>query len=126
MLGQYRQMAKISPFLVKASEEAASKGSLMSRSESNLSYKSNEDVIQELKVLSQTISKMKNSSVEASQLVSNEANEILKSNQTVRIMMIEKQSIKSNMIINSVSSFYQNIQKNLSQFEYIFRMRLKD
>ena len=119
-------MAKISPFLVKASEEAASKGSLMSRSESNLSYKSNEDVIQELKVLSQTISKMKNSSVEASQLVSNEANEILKSNQTVRIMMIEKQSIKSNIIINSVSSFYQNIQKNLSQFEYVFRMRLKD
>ena len=71
-------MAKISPFLVKASEEAASKGSLMSKSESNLAYKSNEDVIQELKVLSETISKMKVSSDEASQLVTNEADSILK------------------------------------------------
>ena len=119
MLGQYRQMAKISPFLVKASEEAASKGSLMSRSESNLSYKSNEDVIQELKVLSQTISKMKNSSVEASQLVSNEANEILKSNQTVRIMMIEKQSIKSNIILIVFVLFtkiFKRIFRNLNIF----------
>ena len=121
MLGQYRQMAKISPFLVKASEEAASKGSLMSRSESNLSYKSNEDVIQELKVLSQTISKMKNSSVEASQLVSNEANEILKSNQTVRIMMIEKQSIKSNIIKELIvlvlfTKIFKRIFRNLNIF----------
>ena len=121
MLGQYRQMAKISPFLVKASEEAASKGSLMSRSESNLSYKSNEDVIQELKVLSQTISKMKNSSVEASQLVSNEANEILRSNQTVRIMMIEKQSIKSNIIKELIvlvlfTKIFKRIFRNLNIF----------
>ena len=77
-------MAKISPFLVKASEEASSKGNLMSRSESNLCYKSNEDVIQELKVLSETISRMKESSNEASELVTNETDNVLKHSQTVR------------------------------------------
>ena len=59
-------MAKISPFLVKASEEAAVAGAnIMSKSESNLSTsKSNEDVIEQLKVLSEAISQMKTSSEE--------------------------------------------------------------
>ena len=96
MLGQYRQMAKISPFLVKASEEASSKGSLMSKSESNLAYKSNEDVIQELKVLSETISKMKVSSDEASQLVTNEADSILKTSHAVS--KIVKEFLNNNTI----------------------------
>ena len=69
MLGQYRQMAKISPFLVKASEEAATSASLggigsMSKSESNLSLKGNEEVIEQLKVLSDAIKMMKISSAE--------------------------------------------------------------
>ena len=89
-------MAKISPFLVKASEEAASKGSLMSKSESNLAYKSNEDVIQELKVLSETISKMKVSSDEASQLVTNEADSILKTSHAVS--KIVKELLNNNTI----------------------------
>ena len=65
MLGQYRQMAKISPFLVKASVEAAAGANIMSKSESNLSTsKCNEDVIEQLKVLSEAISQMKTSSEE--------------------------------------------------------------
>ena len=81
-------MAKISPFLVKASEEASSKGNLMSRSESNLCYKSNEDVIQELKVLSETISRMKESSNDASELVTDETDNVLKQCQTVSTIFI--------------------------------------
>ena len=65
MLGQYRQMAKISPFLVKTSEEARVVGN-MSKSESNLSYQSNEEVITQLKVLSDAITMMKSSSMEVS------------------------------------------------------------
>ena len=69
MLGQYRQMAKISPFLVKASEDAATSASSggigsMSKSESNLSLKGNEEVIEQLKVLSDAIKMMKVSSTE--------------------------------------------------------------
>ena len=66
MLGQYRQMAKISPFLVKASEEAAAGVGSMSKSESNLSLKGNEDVIEQLRVLSEAIDKIKPSSEEMS------------------------------------------------------------
>ena len=56
-------MAKISPFLVKASEEAAAGSNIMSKSESNLlTSNSNEDVIEQLKVLSEAISQMKASS----------------------------------------------------------------
>ena len=62
-------MAKISPFLVKASEEgvtSASSGGIgsMSKSESNLSLKGNEEVIEQLKVLSDAIKMMKISSTE--------------------------------------------------------------
>ena len=62
-------MAKISPFLVKASEDAATSASSggigsMSKSESNLSLKGNEEVIEQLKVLSDAIKMMKISSTE--------------------------------------------------------------
>ena len=62
-------MAKISPFLVKASEDAATSASSggigsMSKSESNLSLKGNEEVIEQLKVLSDAIKMMKISSAE--------------------------------------------------------------
>ena len=59
MLGQYRQMAKISPFLVRAAEEGV--GSV-SKSESDLSSKGNEDVLHQLKMLSEAIDKIKPSS----------------------------------------------------------------
>ena len=70
-------MAKISPFLVKASEEASAAGvGIMSKSESNLSFKGNEDVIEQLRILSEAINTMKTSSAEVE--VSNTTNEHLK------------------------------------------------
>ena len=73
MLGQYRQMAKISPFLVKASEEAVAGVNIMSKSESNLSTsKTNDDVIEQLKVLSEAISQMKTSSEEVTAISTEE------------------------------------------------------
>ena len=56
-------MAKISPFLIKASEESST---VMSKSESNLSTKGNEDVIEQLRVLSEAINNMKPSAEEIS------------------------------------------------------------
>ena len=61
MLGKYRQMAKISPFLVKASE---AESFLISKSESNICSKSNEEVMEQLKVLSDAIDKIKPSNEE--------------------------------------------------------------
>ena len=49
-------MAKISPFLVKASE---AESFLISKSESNISSKSNEEVMEQLRVLSDAIDKIK-------------------------------------------------------------------
>ena len=67
MLSQYRQMAKISPFLVRAAEEG-SVGFVSSKSESNLSSKGNEDVLQQLQMLSEAIEKIKPSSDQMSTL----------------------------------------------------------
>ena len=91
MLGQYRQMAKISPFLVKASEDAATSASSggigsMSKSESNLSLKGNEEVIEQLKVLSDAIKMMKMSSTEVvDDVVSKSSNTADKQNEIQRV-----------------------------------------
>ena len=91
MLGQYQQMAKISPFLVKASEEATTSSSSggigsMSKSESNLSLKGNEEVLEQLKVLSDAIKMMKISSTEVvDDVVSKSSNAADKQNEIQRV-----------------------------------------